>query len=165
MNKIEQKWLSVYVENEIGVLARVAGLFSGKLYNLNSLTVGETESADTSRMTISLYSDNRTFEQVKHQLRNMIEVIQVIDYSNIAIHAKEVMYVKLKYYEALDSKLVNLEKHVSFEITDRTANELLIESINTEGLNNKLLDELQSISKEFEVIRGGSVAIASLTKE
>ncbi|MBO0410690.1 acetolactate synthase small subunit [Enterococcus hulanensis] len=165
MNKIEQKWLSVYVENEIGVLARVAGLFSGKLYNLNSLTVGETESADTSRMTISLYSDNRTFEQVKHQLSNMIEVIQVIDYSNIAIHAKEVMYVKLKYYEALDSKLVNLQKHVPFEITDRTANELLIESINTEGLNNKLLDELQSISKEFEVIRGGSVAIASLTKE
>lgn len=165
MNKIEQKWLSVYVENEIGVLARVAGLFSGKLYNLNSLTVGETESADTSRMTISLYSDNLTFEQVKHQLSNMIEVIQVIDYSNIPIHAKEVMYVKLKYYEALDSKLVNLQKHVPFEITDRTANELLIESINTEGLNNKLLDELQSISKEFEVIRGGSVAIASLTKE
>ncbi|WP_137664140.1 acetolactate synthase small subunit [Enterococcus hulanensis] len=165
MNKIEQKWLSVYVENEIGVLARVAGLFSGKLYNLNSLTVGETESADTSRMTISLYSDNRTFEQVKHQLSNMIEVIQVIDYSNIPIHAKEVMYVKLKYYEALDSKLINLQKRVSFEITDRTANELLIESSNTEGLNNKLLDELQSISKEFEVIRGGSVAIASLTKE
>lgn len=165
MNKIEQKWLSVYVENEIGVLARVAGLFSGKLYNLNSLTVGETESADTSRMTISLYSDNRTFEQVKHQLSNMIEVIQVIDYSNIPIHAKEVMYVKLKYHEALDPKLINLQKRVSFEITDRTANELLIESINTEGLNNKLLDELQSISKEFEVIRGGSVAIASLTKE
>ena len=52
MQTIKQKWLSVYVENEVGVLARVSGLFSGKLYNLNSLTVGETEVKDISRMTI-----------------------------------------------------------------------------------------------------------------
>ena len=101
MQTIKQKWLSVYVENEVGVLARVSGLFSGKLYNLNSLTVGETEVKDISRMTISLFSDERTFEQIKHQLSNMIEVIQVIDYTDIPIHTKEVMYVKLPYYESL----------------------------------------------------------------
>ena len=75
MQTIKQKWLSVYVENEVGVLARVSGLFSGKLYNLNSLTVGETEVKDISRMTISLFSDERTFEQIKHQLKQeMMEI-------------------------------------------------------------------------------------------
>ncbi|MGG5369314.1 acetolactate synthase small subunit [Enterococcus sp. AZ196] len=167
MNKTEQKWLSVYVENEAGVLAKVSGLFSGKLYNLNSLTVGETETVDTSRMTISLYSDDRTFEQIKHQLSNMVEVIQVIDYSNISIHAKEVMYVKLKYNKEMDQLLVNLKERLVFEVIDRTENELLIESINCEKKNNELVDSLRQsvVIEEMEVIRGGSVAISSLSKE
>lgn len=166
MSKTEQRWLSVYVENEIGVLARVSGLFSGKLYNLNSLTVGETESADTSRMTISLYSDDRTFEQVKHQLRNMIEVIQVIDYTTIPIHAKEVMYLKLNYSEKIKKKLALIQKDRSFSMIDQSDEELLIESIVSEKENNELIDCIREfVSKEFEVIRGGSVAISSLTKE
>lgn len=166
MSKTEQRWLSVYVENEIGVLARVSGLFSGKLYNLNSLTVGETESADTSRMTISLYCDDRTFEQVKHQLRNMIEVIQVIDYTAIPIHTKEIMYLKLNYSEKIKKKLALIQKDRNFSMIDQSDEELLIESIVSEKENNELIDCIREfVSKEFEVIRGGSVAISSLTKE
>ena len=64
------------VENEIGVLARISGLFSGKSYNLNSLTVGTTEDTTISRMTISLTSDDQTFEQIKkHLLINQENVI------------------------------------------------------------------------------------------
>lgn len=166
MKKTEQKWLSVYVENEIGVLARVSGLFSGKLYNLNSLTVGETESKDISRMTISLFSDDRTFEQVKHQLSNMIEVIQVIDYTNIPIHAKEVMYIKLPYDRNLERKLAEIHQTFTFSMIDQTKEKLLIESINSELQNDQLIEQLrQLIAEEIEVIRGGSVAIAGLTKE
>lgn len=166
MKTTEQKWLSVYVENEVGVLARVSGLFSGKLYNLNSLTVGETESKEISRMTISLFSDDRTFEQVKHQLSNMIEVIQVIDYSDIPIHTKEVMYVKLPYDENLENDLDKLAQNNSFTIVEETTHQLLIECINTHKQNNQLIADLkQFISQEIEVIRGGSVAIASLVKE
>jgi len=166
MKTTEQKWLSVYVENEVGVLARVSGLFSGKLYNLNSLTVGETESKEISRMTISLFSDDRTFEQVKHQLSNMIEVIQVIDYSDIPIHTKEVMYVKLPYDENLVNDLDKLAQNNSFTIVEETTHQLLIECINTDKQNNQLIADLkQFISQEIEVIRGGSVAIASLVKE
>lgn len=166
MKRTEQKWLSVFVENEIGVLARVSGLFSGKLYNLNSLTVGETESKDTSRMTISLFSDDRTFEQVKHQLSNMIEVIQVIDYTNIPIHAKEVMYIKLPCHEDSENEIVALKQRFAFSIIDRSEEKLLLESVNSELQNDQLIDQLrQCITKEIEVIRGGSVAIAGLTKE
>ena len=62
---MKKRWISLYVENEVGVLAKIAGLFSGKSYNLESLTVGETQDKTVSRMTISVTSDDRTFEQIK----------------------------------------------------------------------------------------------------
>ena len=74
----KKRWICLYVENEIGVLARISGLFSGKSYNLNSLTVGETEDTTISRMTISFTSDDRIFEQVKKQLNRSVEVIKVL---------------------------------------------------------------------------------------
>lgn len=61
--EMKKRWISIFVENEVGVLARISGLFSGKSYNLNSLTVGTTEDQSISRMTISLTSDEQTFEQ------------------------------------------------------------------------------------------------------
>ena len=67
-NVIKKRWISLYVENDVGVLAKISGLFSGKSYNLASLTVGETEDPTVSRMTISCISDDKTFEQVKKQL-------------------------------------------------------------------------------------------------
>ena len=62
---MKKRWISLYVENDVGVLAKISGLFSGKSYNLTSLTVGETEDETVSRMTISLISDDKTIEQVK----------------------------------------------------------------------------------------------------
>ena len=96
----------------------------------------------------------------------MIEVIQVIDYTDIPIHTKEVMYVKLPYYESLENDLNGLTQANRFIIIDQTTDQMLIECINTDAQNNQLITDLQqSISQEIEVIRGGSVAIASLIKE
>ena len=69
--------ISVLVENKFGVLARVAGLFSARGYNIDSLTVGETEDPTISRMTISLRGDDRILEQVKKQLNKLIDVIRI----------------------------------------------------------------------------------------
>ena len=66
---MKKRWICLFVENEIGVLAKISGLFSGKSYNLDSLTVGTTEDKSISRMTISLTSDDKTFEQIKKQLK------------------------------------------------------------------------------------------------
>ena len=93
---MKKRWLCLYVENEIGVLARISGLFAGKSYNLNSLTVGTTEDESISRMTISLYGDDKTFEQIKKQLNRCIEVIKVVDYSDIFIHSKEILYISTR---------------------------------------------------------------------
>ena len=64
-NNMKKRWISLYVENQVGVLSKISGLFSGKCYNLDSLTVGTTEDPTVSRMTIATVSDDETFEQIK----------------------------------------------------------------------------------------------------
>ena len=63
-NAMKKRWISLYVENQVGVLSKISGLFSGKSYNLDSLTVGTTEDPTVSRMTIATVSDDETFEQI-----------------------------------------------------------------------------------------------------
>ena len=82
---MKNRWIALYVENQVGVLAKVSGLFSGKSYNLQSLTVGTTEDETVSRMTICVTSDDITFEQIKKQLNRMVEVIKVIDFTDIFV--------------------------------------------------------------------------------
>ena len=71
-----KRWVSMYVENRIGVLARISGMMSGKSYNIDSITVGVTEDPTVSRMTIGLSSDDATFEQIKKQL-NRLSLIHI----------------------------------------------------------------------------------------
>ena len=95
MSEMKKRWIALYVENQVGVLAKVSGLFSGKSYNLQSLTVGTTEDESVSRMTISVASDDITFEQIKKQLNRMVEVIKVIDLTDVPLRLKELMFVKI----------------------------------------------------------------------
>ncbi len=85
-NQMERRWLSLFVENRAGVLARISGLFSGKAYNIHSLTVGETEDPTMSRMTICIDADEKTFEQVKKKL---IEAWKLLKLLTIQIHRSE----------------------------------------------------------------------------
>ena len=94
-NEMKNRWIALYVENEVGVLAKVSGLFSAKSYNLQSLTVGTTEDETISRMTICVTSDDITFEQIKKQLNRMVEVIKVIDLTDVPLHMKEILYVRV----------------------------------------------------------------------
>ena len=95
-NGMKKRWISLYVENQVGVLSKISGLFSGKSYNLDSLTVGTTEDPSVSRMTIATVSDDETFEQIKKQLNRMIEVIKVIDFTDVFVRMKEILYIKVK---------------------------------------------------------------------
>ena len=99
---MKNRWIALYVENTVGVLAKVSGLFSGKSYNLQSLTVGTTEDETVSRMTICVTSDDVTFEQIKKQLNCMVEVIKVIDLTNVPIHMKEILFAKVKDISAAE---------------------------------------------------------------
>ncbi|WP_394927230.1 acetolactate synthase small subunit [uncultured Robinsoniella sp.] len=161
---MKKRWISLLVENEVGVLARISGLFSGKSYNLNSLTVGPTEDITISRMTISLTSDDRTFEQIKKQLNRSIEVIKVTDFTNTATHMKEVMYLKLSSCsepDLIEMKYVTEVFDVKLIDYDRTA--VLIESVHNESKNNDLINFFEKhFTNRFEIVRGGSVAIEAM---
>ncbi len=163
---LKKRWLSLYVENDVGVLAKIAGLFSGKSYNLSSLTVGETEDPTVSRMTISLYGDDKTFEQIKKQLNRSVEVIKVLDFTELSIHKKEILYIKL--HSLKKEEIEDIIRSASvFGVTvcdyDRTS--LILESVKTEDENSDLLAYYKKYyASRMEAVRGGSVAIESVSR-
>src|SRR5512134_2209761 len=92
--------ISVLVENKFGVLTRVAGLFSGRGYNIDSLNVGPTEDPSVSRMTIVTRGDDATIEQIVKQLNKLVDVIEVLDFRDADYIDRELVMVKV----AVDSK-------------------------------------------------------------
>lgn len=161
---MKNRWIALYVENTVGVLAKVSGLFSGKSYNLQSLTVGTTEDETVSRMTICVTSNDVTFEQIKKQLNCMIEVIKVIDLTNVPIHMKEILFAKVKDIAA-EGKLEVFQIAQVFEVKvkDIGTDSVLLECMLTERRNNELIALLRSKFKNIEIVRGGAVAIESIS--
>lgn len=161
----KKRWISLLVENEIGVLARISGLFSGKSYNLNSLTVGTTEDTTISRMTISLTSDDQTFEQIKKQLNRSVEVIKVIDFTDTAIHMKELMFVRVNNCSNEDIvKPTYMRDVFSAKMIDYDTTTVLFECVQTEERNNDFIRLIQSsFPNRIEIVRGGSVAIEAIS--
>lgn len=162
---MKKRWLCLFVENEIGVLARISGLFSGKSYNLDSLTAGVTEDKTISRMTISLTSDDRTFEQIKKQLNRSVEVIKVVDYKDVAIHRKELMFVRVSGCSEKDiEEIFRISQIFSASVIDYDRDAVLIESLGTENHNNDLIVLLEKcFANRIEIARGGSVAVEALS--
>lgn len=161
---MKKRWICLLVENETGVLARISGLFSGKSYNLDSLTVGTTEDRSVSRMTIGLTSDDRTFEQIKKQLNRSVEVIKVADLTDTAIHIKELMFVKVNGCSDKDvDEIFRISQIFNLSVIDYTTSAVLIESIQAENRNNKLITLLEKcFPNRIEIVRSGSVAVQTL---
>ena len=161
---MKNRWIALYVENDVGVLAKVSGLFSGKSYNLQSLTVGTTEDETVSRMTICVTSDDITFEQIKKQLNRMVEVIKVIDLTDMPIHMKEILFAKVKNCTVEEkAELFQIAQVFHVEVSDIGTDSVLLESKMTERRNNELIDLLRSKYKHIEIVRGGAVAIESIS--
>lgn len=159
-----KKWISLYVQNEIGVLARISSLFSSKSYNLESLTVGTTEDPAISRMTISVISDDSTFEQIKKQLNRCIEVIKVIDFTTVPIHIKEVLFIKIKNCTKEDKiEIFRISQAFHLNVSDYGTDSVLVECTDTENRNNDIIKLFQENFTKIEVVRGGNVAIEAIS--
>ena len=166
MDTAKKRWLSLYVENDVGVLAKISGLFSGKSYNLLSLTVGETEDPTVSRMTISLYGDDKTFEQIKKQLNRSVEVIKVLDFTDLPIHKKEILFIKLRALKREEMEDVFRSAAVfGVSVTDYDRNSLILESVKTESENDEVLKYFKKhFLSRMEAVRGGAVAVESVSR-
>ena len=137
---MKKRWLSLFVENEIGVLARISGLFSAKSYNLDSLTVGTTEDESVSRMTISLTSDDKTFEQVKKQLNRCVEVIKVIDLTDKTVHNKELVFIKIRNCIEIEiNELFKLAQVFSLSVANYNFSSVILECVQSEDKNNSII--------------------------
>jgi acetolactate synthase-1/3 small subunit len=161
---MKKRWLSLYVENETGVLAKISGLFSGKLYNLDSLTVGVTEDPTVSRMTIGVKADDKTFEQIIKQLNRTIEVIKVMDITEMKTHHREILFVRVNNCSEQDKlELFRIAGVFSNQVIDYGKNKVIIQSVQTEEKNNDMIALLNRFfQNRIEVVRGGSVAVEAL---
>lgn len=161
---MKKRWIALYVENQVGVLSKISGLFSAKSYNLVSLTVGTTEDETVSRMTICVISDDITFEQIKKQLNRMVEVIKVIDLTDVPIHMKELMYIKVRTENQDEmTKAFQIAQVFCAEVCDYSSDSVILESTLTEHRNNELVSLLKKSFKKIDVVRGGTVAIESVS--
>ena len=163
-NNMKKRWISLYVENQVGVLSKISGLFSGKSYNLDSLTVGRTEDPTVSRMTIATVSDDETFEQIKKQLNRMIEVIKVIDFTDIFVRMKEILYVKVMKCTAADKlEVFQIAETFKAKVIDYGRDSVLVEFVQTATKNDAVVKLMKEEFKSIEVVRGGSVGIESIS--
>ena len=165
---MKNRWIALYVKNKIDELAKVTGHISGKSYNMQSLTVGTTEDETVSRMTICVTSDDITFEQIKKQLNRMVEVIKVIDLTDVPVHMKEILFVKVMKMDIEQKAEVfqiakTFDEHGHVRVVDVGPDSVLLECMLTESKNNDLINLLRKNFKRIEVVRGGAVAIESIS--
>lgn len=151
--------ISVLVENKFGVLSRVAGLFSGRGYNIESLSVGETIDPQISVMTIVTSGDDWIIEQITKQLNKLIDVIKVTDLTEIDHVEREMVLVKIAPRQDMKAEALRITEIFRGRVVDSSQNTYTVEIT---GDNKKIEAFIELIKpmgiKEF--VRTGKVAMA-----
>jgi len=151
--------LSALVQNEPGVLAHISTLFAGRGFNIDSLTVGETEEPQVSRMTVVVEGDEQILEQVIKQLRKVITVLKVQDFSGRDYVERDLMLIKVNAPSGRRSEIIELATLFRGKVVDVSPNELMIELSGPE----KKLEAFIALVRPFgikEMCRTGRVALA-----
>lgn len=150
--------LSVLVENHPGVLTRVAGLFSRRGYNIESLAVGETENPAISRMTIVVGGDDRVIEQVTKQLHKLIDVLKINDITNDEHVDRELMLIKVNADAAARGEIMQIVDIFRARIVDIGRKSLIIEATGDQSKINAIEASLRPFGI-LELVRTGKIAI------
>jgi len=150
--------LSVLVEDKPGVLARVAGLFSRRGYNIESLAVGPTEHADISRMTIAVNLEEQPLEQVTKQLHKLIEVLKIVELDESNAVERELALVKVKADAATRSSVLETVQLFRAKVVDVAVDAVTIEVTGDRGKLEAMLRVLEPFGIR-ELVQSGMVAI------
>ena len=156
---MKKRIYSVLVENRSGVLCKVAGLFSRRCFNIDSLVVGETDNADVSCMTIVSSGDERTIEQIEKQLNKKLDVIKVKTFSERQCITRELMLLKVKYNKNNRRDIMELCDIMKAQIVDMSKHFMMLQICDTPDKIELMIHMLQSISI-VEVARTGTLALS-----
>jgi acetolactate synthase-1/3 small subunit len=150
--------LSVLVENKPGVLARVAGLFSRRGFNIDSLAVGPTEHEDISRMTIVVNVEELPLEQVTKQLNKLINVIKIVELDPVAAVQRELLLVKVKADLETRSHVLETVQLFRAKVVDVAPDAVTIEATGTADKLDALIRVLEPFGIK-ELVQSGMVAV------
>jgi acetolactate synthase-1/3 small subunit len=158
-NEPRKHTISVLVENKFGVLSRVAGLFSARGYNIESLSVGETLDPSISRMTLVVSGDEFVIEQVTKQLHKLIDVFKVNDLTDESHVERELMLVRVNAEPQHRAEVMRTADIFRAKVVDVTPLSFVLEATGDEGKLEALIELLRPIGVQ-EIVRTGKVAIA-----
>jgi acetolactate synthase-1/3 small subunit len=155
---VSRHTLSVLVENKPGVLARIAGLFSRRGFNIDSLAVGPTEHPEVSRMTIVVNVEESPLEQVTKQLNKLVEVIKVVELDREASVNRELLLVKVKADAGSRGEVLELVQLFRAKVVDVATDAVTIQIVGNQGKLDDFLRVLEPYGVR-ELVQSGVVAI------
>ena len=159
-----KKIYSVLVENRSGVLSKVAGLFSRRSFNIDSLTVGETEDPYVSRMTIVSSGDERTLEQIEKQLNKKLDIIKIKTFGEGDSISRELMLIKVKYNKSNRREIMETCTAMKADIVDMSKNLMMIQICDTPDRTALMVKLLSGISI-VEIARTGTLSLTRCETE
>ena len=151
--------IATIVENKSGVLAHIAGLFSGRGYNISELSVGETENPEYSRMTIVVKGDDQVLEKIQKQLNRFVDVIKVWDLSSLPAVHRELILVKVKAQPSLKQEIFQIAEVFKGKVVDISHDTLTLEAT---GISEKI-KAFVNILRPYgilEIVRTGRASIS-----
>jgi acetolactate synthase I/III small subunit len=150
--------ISVLVENKFGVLTRVAGLFSGRGYNIDTLNVAPTQDASTSRMTIVTRGDDATIDQIIKQLNKLVDVLEVRDFREGEYVDRELILMKVSVDSKTRAEIMQITDIFRAKIVDVQPKSLTIEVTGDESKTEKFIDLMKTFGV-VELTRTGKIAL------
>ena len=150
--------ISVIVENEFGVLSRVSGLFSGRGFNIESLSVAPTLDPSVSRMTIVTRGDEQILEQITKQLNKLIDTIKVIDFTSQDYIEREMALIKVSAEEETRAEVLRIVDIFRAKVVDVTPRSYTIEITGAPAKINAIIELLRPMGIK-ELVRSGPVVL------
>lgn len=154
---------SILVENRSGVLAKVAGLFWRRCFNIDSLTVGETEDSAVSNMVIVSSGEERTLQQIEKQLNKKLDIIKVRTFQESQGILRELLMVKLRYKRDNRKDIMENCQILGATIVELSKSQMVIEMCDTPERINMFLETLKSVSI-LECARTGTLAMLKIAE-
>jgi acetolactate synthase I/III small subunit len=158
-----QHTISVLVSNRFGALARIAGLFSGRGFNIESLNVAATSDPEVSNMTLVTIGDDKKIEQISKQLNKLVDVIKVIDLTEENFLDRELVLIKMNAKSSTKEEILRVVSLFRAKVIDVNSDTYTIEITGDENKLNGFIELLRPFGIK-EMVRSGKIALSRLSK-